>query len=194
MVQVKTNAKSVAEAFREMREQFPSEFGKVLGGVGMSMRKDIKKSIEGKGPISVAPINKMTLAIRRHRGNRKRGLGEKLSKTIGYNRNGNKSVTAGTAAGKLGEFYQTSEHREFTKFEKRLVALATNPKLKGETNPYRIQWYADKITERYNRPARPIFHPYSKWPGLANRIIDSGTKMLQRMTEKAARKAAQAPA
>lgn len=194
MIGISSNSKAVAAAFAQLQREFPQQMGQVLSTVGMSMRKDIRNAFRGKGPVPVARLNPLTLKMRRAGGNRSRTMGGKLPNTIKYAKQGTKSVTVGTTAEEVGRAFQTDEQREFDKYEKRIIAKANNPDLVGETNRFRLRYYADKVTETLNRPARPIFEPYANWPGLRTRIVEAGQKAIRRMAERAAAKAKSAGA
>lgn len=180
MIQVTSNAREVAQAFREIARLSPPTARAVLNTVGMALRKDVRTSIRGKGPAAVPPRQAISNRIR------KRPLGGRIADGIRYRR-GDKSVTVGASdwAAPYLERYQRPEYREFAEYEQDRIVRAVRPGT-GYVAPAMREKY---VHGQYNRPARPIIEPLARSPALAARIRDTATKRLAAMARQAARKA-----
>jgi hypothetical protein len=200
MIEVRSNAKDIAALFKEIAS-LPDKTARALQGViGNALRKDVRKSIEGRGPIAVAPKHPISIQISAYRKQKNpKKLGGFLPGAI-WSRRGNKgSVVVGPNNDRVAEIFrqfQTAESREFTDNEAISFGKAIR---RAETGVRRVnsfqhaKYIADKYVRdrglRLNRPARPIIEPLAKSPALAARLRKAALDRLNRDVKRAAAKA-----
>jgi hypothetical protein len=187
MIQIRSNAAEVGAAFREIARNAPDVAARVIKKVGFELRKDVIGSIQGRGPIAVAPRG--PIAQQRANGTPQGG---RIGGAIRYKADG-KSATIRSSKWDVPYFvkYQTAEDREFTDTEKRRFVRMQRPGT-GYVAPAMVEKYVDALGLRYSRPARPVIGPLAQSGMLADRIRSVSTKMLESMARTAARKARKA--
>lgn len=179
MIQVQTNAREVAEAFREIMRLTPRVAGQVIASVGATLRADVQNSIRGKGPISIAPRGALSKQIR------KGTQGGRIPSGIRYRKHGN-GVTVGATdwAAPYFDKFQSAELRDFTQREADRIVRAVRPNTGYVSEGMRLKY----VPGQYARPARAIIQPMADSPRLAARIRDAATKRLAGMARAAAKK------
>lgn len=192
MITIKSNAKEVSAALREISRLTPRVANRVINTVGMALRKDVQQIVRRrKNPhgIQVEAMNPLSRKIKRYRG-QKATLGGKLPKAIRYRRQrGGVFVGVAGWGDEYMRKYQTAEERPYEEREQFLIARATRPDLAAK-HPYAVKNYVNKTDfGTYRRPARPVFEPLANSPQLAARIRDSARRAMVRMADQAARKA-----
>jgi len=186
MIAIQSNAAEVKAAFREIARLTPSVAGRVLSTVGLALRKDVVGSIQGRGPIAVAPRADLSRRLRPGR------MGGRIANGIRYHKRPGRVVVGATdwAAPYFTDF-QSAEVRDFTPREKGRIVRAVRPGT-GYVAPPMIEKYVDKPGLTYDRPARAVIRPLAESSYLAGRIRNVATKRLAAMAKQAARKAARA--
>jgi len=195
MIDIRSNSKEVAAAFKELARTFPGEMKNVLGGVGVWMKSKVVKTVQGKGPVPIAPLALTTLLIREAAGsmNKKIGTvnttqGGRLKNVIRYKK-GKESVRIGAIDSARDSFslYQQKLNRDMSAETRRdfYLMLRKSGATRDQIDAVRVASRSDT----WNKPARAIMEPLAKWPGLAFEMKKAAVKRMKSMAKKAKKRA-----
>lgn len=154
----------------DIRRNFPQEYKRAMIAVAMGLKKKATQILSGNGPVSVQPLNKETLEIRKARGqSRSRKMGGKLRTSIkAYAKGGRTYASWPERLRRIGEQFQNSDSHKRTKNERHLL----------------YSYGIKDFSKTYARPSRPIWKRLSKWRGLQAYIRDAIVKRINAMISK----------